>query len=73
MALNLKIDNLSSSASVDAHGSELIAGDESGVPMTHISHEVKSVCGSNAVEYVAFVPGLSFPSSDGAICSGSKA
>ena len=53
---------------VDAHGSELIAGNESEVPMTQAS-----VCGSNTVESAASVAGLSFTSSDGAICSGSKA
>ena len=36
-------------------------------------HELESVCGSNAAESVASVVGLSFPSSDGAIYSGSKA
>ena len=71
--LNSKIDNRSSSASADEHGLELIAGNESGVLVTQISHEAKSVCGSNAAESVASVAGLSFPSSDGAICSGSKA
>ena len=72
-ALKSKIDNRSSSASADTHGLELVAGNESGVPVTQISHEAKSVCGSNAAESVASVAGLSFPSSDGAVRSGSKA
>ena len=71
--LNSKIDKRSSSASANSHGSELIAGDESGVPVTQISCAVKSMCGSNAVESVASVVGLSLPSLDGAICSESKA
>ena len=50
-----------------------MAGNESEVPETRISPEVRSVCGSNAAESAASVAGLSFPSSDGAICSGSKA
>ena len=57
----------------DAHGSALIAGDESEVPMTQASAEVRSVCGSNAAESVGSVAGLNFPSLDGAICYGSKA
>ena len=72
-ALNSKIDTRSSSASVDSHGSELTPRDESGVPMTQILCEVKSMCGSNAGESVASVVGLSLPSLDGAVCSGSKA
>ena len=72
-ALNSKIDNRSSSAFADTHGSELMAGDESGVPVTRISCEVKSICGSNTGESVASVVGLSLPSLDGAIYSESKA
>ena len=72
-ALNSKIDNRSSSVSGGVRGSELIAGAESGIPLTLILPGVESVCGSNAMESVASVTGLSFPSSDGAICSGSKA
>ena len=72
-ALNSKIDKRSSSASAGSHGSELIIGDESGVQVTHISCEVRSMCGSNAGESVASVVGLSFPSLDGAVCSGYKA
>ena len=52
-ALNLKIDNRSSSASADSQGSEPVAGDESGVPLMRISYAVESVCGSNATESVA--------------------
>ena len=72
-ALNSAIDDRSCSTYADAHGSELIAGNESEVPETQISPEVRSVCGSNTVESAASVAGLGFPSSDGAICSGSKA
>ena len=49
-----------------------LAGNESEVPETQISPEVRSVCGSNAAESAASVAELSFPSSDGATCSGSK-
>ena len=57
----------------DAHGSEIMAENESGVPITQILLEVESVCGSDAAGFAASVAGLSFPSSDGAICSGSRA
>ena len=72
-ALNSKIDKRSSSASADSHGSELIPGEESGVPVTRVLHEVKSMCGSNAEESVASVVGLNLQSLDAAVCSGSKA
>ena len=72
-ALNSKIDKRSSSVFADSHGSELTPRDESGVPVTRILCEFKSMCGSNTVESAASVAGLSFPSSDGVICSGSKA
>ena len=72
-ALNSAIDDRSCSTYADAHSSELIAGNEYEVPMTRTSLEVRSVCGSNTVESVAYVAGLSFLSSDGATCSGSKA
>ena len=72
-ALNSAIDDRSCSTYADAHASELITGNESEVLETQISPGVKSVRGSNTAESVAFVVGLSFPSSDGAICSGSKA
>ena len=62
--LDSKIDNRSSSASAGVHGPELIARDESGVPLTQILQGVESVCGSNSADSVA---------SDGAIYSGSKA
>ena len=71
--LNSKLDKRSSLASAGSHGSELMAGGESGVPMAQISCEVKSMCGSNAGESVASVVGLSLRSLDGAVCSGSKA
>ena len=70
--LNSMIGARSGSMGTDARGSEPMAGDESEVPVTQIPLEVGSVCGSNAAEYAASVAGLSFPSSDGAICSGSK-
>ena len=72
-ALDLKIDNRSSSASADSHGSELIAGDESGIPVTQISCDVKTMRGSNVAESATSVAGLSLPSAEGAVCSGSKA
>ena len=50
-----------------------MAGGESEVPMTQASLEVRSVFGSSAAESVAFVVRLSFPSSDGALFSGSRA
>ena len=63
-ALNSKIDNRSSSVSAGVRGSELISGNESGIPLTQILQGVESVCGSNAADSVA---------SDGAIYSRSKA
>ena len=72
-ALNSVIDDRSCLTCADAHGSELIARNESKVLETQISPEVRSVCGSNTVESTASVAGLSFPSSDGAIYSRSKA
>ena len=56
-ALNLKIDKRSSSASAGSHDSELTAENESGVPVAQVSCEIKSMCGSNAVESVASVVG----------------
>ena len=44
--------------------SELTPRDESGVPVTQILCEFKSMCGSNVGEYAASVAGLSFPSLD---------
>ena len=55
--LNSKIDERSSSASAGSHGLELITIDESGIPVTQILCEVKSMCGSNAGESVASVVG----------------
>ena len=71
--LNSKIDKRSSSVSAGVHSPKLIAGDESGVPLTQILRGVKSVCGSNAADSVASVAGLSLRSFDCAVCSGSKA
>ena len=58
---------------MDAHGSEPIAGNESMVLVTKMSLEVKFLCSSNATYSAASAAGLSFPSSDGAVRSGSKA
>ena len=63
----------SDSIGTDARGSEPMAGDESEVLLTQALLEVGSVCGSNAAESAASVEGLSFPSSDGTICSGFRA
>ena len=63
----------SESIGTDARGSEPMIRDESEDPMTQISLEVKSVFGSSADECAASVVGSIHPSSDGAICSGSKA
>ena len=71
--LNSTIDDRSSSTFMDAQGSEPVAGDEFMVPVTQMLLEVRSVCGSNAAESTASMAGLSFPSSDDAVCSGSKA
>ena len=72
-ALNSKIDNRSSSVSVGVHGPELIAGDESRVPLMQMLQGVESTCGSNAADSVASVLGFNLQSLDGAVCSGSKA
>ena len=58
---------------MDARGSEPMVRDESEVPMTQAPPEVGSMCGSNTAEYAASAAGLSFPSLDGAIYSGSRA
>ena len=50
--------------SVGVHGPELIARDESEVPLTQILQGAESLFGSNAVDSIAL---------DGTICSGSKA
>ena len=63
----------SGSIGMDARGSEPMAGDESEGPMTQTSLEVKSVFGSIAIECAASVAGSILPSSDGTICTGSKA
>ena len=57
----------------DARGSEPMAVDDSEVPVTEAPLVVGSVCGSNAAESAASATGLSFPSLDGAVCSGSRA
>ena len=57
----------------DARSLEPMARDESEVLVTQAPLEVGSVCVSNAAESAASTTGLSFPSSDGAVCSGSRA
>ena len=69
--LNSKIGARSMGA--DTRGSEPMAGDESEVPMTQASLEVRSVFGSSANECMASVAGSIHPSSNGTICFGSKA
>ena len=59
-ALNSKIDKRSCSVSADSRGSELIPGEESGVPVTKTSCDFRSMFGSNAVESVASAVGLSW-------------
>ena len=49
-ALNSAIDDRSCLTYADVHGSELMAGNESEVPVTQTLPEVRYVCGSNAVE-----------------------
>ena len=71
--LNSKIGARSDSMGADTRGSEPMAGEESEVPMTHASLEVRSVFSSNAAKSVASMVGLSLQSLDGAVCSGSKA
>ena len=71
--LNSMIDARSRSSCIDAHASEPVAGNVSEVLATQISLDVGSVCGSNAAESAASMAGLSLPSPDGVICSGSKA
>ena len=51
-ALNMKIDNRSSSVSAGALDPERVAGDESGVPLTQALQDVESVCGSNAADFM---------------------
>ena len=55
-----------------SQGSELDAGEESGVSLMQMSYAVESASGSNVAESVAPVLGLGFPSSGDLICSGSK-
>ena len=58
------IDAQLGSIGTDVRGSDPVAGDESGIPLTQILQGAESVCGSNAVDSAV---------SDGAIYSGSKA
>ena len=71
--LNSKIDARSGSMDVDARGPKPMAGDQSEVPATQAQLDVGSVCGSSTDESATSVAGLSFPSSDGVICFGSRA
>ena len=57
----------------DAGGSDPMAGDESNGSATRVSWEVNSVFGSIAAECAASGAGSIHPSSDGAICSRSRA
>jgi len=57
----------------DARGPESIAGDESEVPETQSQLDVGFVCGLSVAESAASTVGLSFPSSDDAVRSGSRA
>ena len=57
----------------DARGSKPMTGDESEVPVTQAPLEVGSLCGSSTAESATSPAGLTFLSSDGVICSGSKA
>ena len=61
-ALNLKIDNPSSSVYASSQGSEFDIGGESVVPLIQIPYEVESACGSSATKSVAPVMGSSYPS-----------
>ena len=63
----------SDSIGTDARGLEPMAGDESEGQMTHTSLEVKSVFGSIAIKCAASMAGSILPSSDGTICTGSRA
>ena len=63
----------SDSIGTDVRGSDPVARDELEGPMTPPSQEVGSVFGSNADECAASVAGSIHPSSNGTICSGSKA
>ena len=56
----------------DARGSEPMAGDDSGGPMTQTSLEVRSMFGSIAAECATSMAGSIHPSSDDTICSGPK-
>ena len=71
--LNSKIGAQLDPMGADTRGSKPMAGDESEVPMTQTSLEVKSVFGSIAIECAASVTGSILPSSDGMIFSGLKA
>ena len=55
--LNSKIGAQLDPMGADTRSSEPMAGNESKVPETQISPEVRSVCGSNAAESTASVAG----------------
>ena len=71
--LNSKIGAQLDPMGADTRGSEPMAEDESEGPTTQTSLEVKYVFGSIAVECAASVAGSILPSSDGTICTESKA
>ncbi|MGO7748583.1 hypothetical protein ACC677_38230, partial [Rhizobium ruizarguesonis] len=52
-ALNMKIDNRSSSVSAGALDPEHVARDKSRVPLTPALQDVESVCGFNAADFMA--------------------
>ena len=60
----------SNSIGTDVRGSDPVARDESGGPVTQISLEVESVFSSNTDEYVASVVGSIHPFLDDVICLG---
>ena len=71
--LNSKTGAQSGSMDAYACSPEFMAGDESEVPETQAQPDVGSVYGSSAAESMASVAGLSFPPSDGAVRSSSRA
>ena len=71
--LNSKTGAQSGLMDADASGPEPMAGNKSEVLVTPAQLDVGTVCGSSAAESAASVAGLSFPSSDEAVRSGSRA
>ena len=69
----LQIGALLDPMGMDTRGLEPMAGNKSEGPMTQTSLEVEYVFGSIAVECAASMVGSILPSSDGTICTRSKA